>query len=249
MNHSFSLTTLRRSIKHVTERVLGVTVSRPQHGVRDCDDIAACGSLIECIFDVGANTGQSAARFREFFPHATIHCFEPVRKTYATLVEHMHSDPLTHCHRLALSDTVGESRIFLTENSSTCSLSRPAAYIGEETVVVSTVDAFATAQGVDHIDLLKIDAEGNDLKVLEGSDDLLVAGSISLILVEVGFNPGDDRHVLFDSVRDLLATRGFRLFGIYGQQPEWSGEKRLRFANALFCNEVNLRHSRSPLSK
>ena len=115
--------------------------------------------------------------------------------------------------------------------------------------MVSTVDAFATVQGVDHIDLLKIDAEGNDLKVLEGSGDLLVAGSISLILVEAGFTPGDDWHVLFDSVRDLLATRGSRLFGIYGQQPEWSGEKRFRLANALFCNEVNLRYSRSPLSE
>jgi hypothetical protein len=169
--------------------------------------------------------------------------------TYAKLVEHMHSDRLTHCHRLALSHTVGESRIFLTANSSTCSLSKPAAYIGEETVVVATVHAFATTQRVNHIDLLKTDAEENDLKGLEGSDDLLVAGSISLIFAEVRFTPGDNLCVLSDSVRDLLAARGFRLFGTYGQQPEWSGEKRLRFANALFCNEVNLRYSRSPLSE
>ena len=29
----------------------------------------------QVILDVGANVGQSARRYRQFFPEATIHCF------------------------------------------------------------------------------------------------------------------------------------------------------------------------------
>jgi hypothetical protein len=38
------------------------------------------------------------------------------------------------------------------------------------------------------------------------------------------------------TVRDFLAPNGFALFGIYDQQPEWSGENRLRYANACFSH-------------
>jgi hypothetical protein len=36
-------------------------------------------------------------------------------------------------------------------------------------------------------------------------------------------------------VRDFLSPFGFQLLGIYDQTTEWSGEARLRYANALFC--------------
>ena len=37
------------------------------------------------MLDVGANTGQTIARFRRRFPQAVVHAFEPSPTTFATL--------------------------------------------------------------------------------------------------------------------------------------------------------------------
>jgi FkbM family methyltransferase len=47
-------------------------------------DLARLPSLggIHTIADIGANIGQSAVSFRQRFPTAEIHCFEPVVESY-----------------------------------------------------------------------------------------------------------------------------------------------------------------------
>jgi len=79
--------------------------------------------------------------------------------------------------------------------------------------------------------------EGFDLEVLKGADSLLSSKCVPFVLVEVGFHPGDSRHVLFDEIRDFLMGKSYAVFGIYDQTLEWSGENRLRFANVCFCSE------------
>jgi FkbM family methyltransferase len=160
-----------------------------------------------------------------------------VQATFDQLQAAAAGDRKVFCHRLALGATPAETRIFVTDNSVTSSLHRPERYLHEEQVTVTTIDYFCQKREIDRIDLLKIDAEGHDLEVVQGASRMLAAGSVAMVLAEVGFTPGDDRHVLFDDVRDLLSPYGFRLFGIYGQQPEWTGERGLRFANALFSRE------------
>ena len=97
-------------------------------------------------------------------------------------------------------------------------------------------DDLNKASGISRIDLLKVDAEGFDMEVLRGADRMLSAGRVGAVICEIGFHPCDERFVLFDEVREFLLPRGFSLFGIYDQQPEWSGEKRICYANALFLN-------------
>ena len=173
-------------------------------------------------------------KFAAAFPDAVIHSFEPVSVTFDLLVRNLRGRPKAYCHRLALGKAPGEAQIYLTQHSTTSSLIRPDDARGSEIVQVGTVDEFASTHGLDRIDLLKIDTEGFDLDVLEGAAGMLSRGQIKFTLVEVGFHRGDRRHVLFDDVRDFLVARGFAVFGIYDQQPEWSGENRLRYANVCF---------------
>jgi FkbM family methyltransferase len=216
---------------------LHVDSTRP-HGRDDCHDIRASGLPIRMIFDAGANDGASARKFLDAFPDATIHSFEPVGSTFDALRRNMENEARVHCHRLALGAAEGEATIYLTQHTSMNSLIRPEHVLGEETVLVTTIDAFAQAKAIDRADLLKIDTEGNDLEVLRGAERMLRDGRIAFVLAEVGFHRGDCRHVLFDDVRDFLAPHGFAVFGIYDQQPEWSGERRLRYANACFLREA-----------
>lgn len=211
------------------------------HGHRDCTDIGRSGCRVSVVFDVGANVGQSADKFGIAFPDAHIHCFEPVSGTFLTLRRHLTGRTNVSCHRLALGSSDGPATLYLTgasdANSVTNSLIRPPNPVGTETVERRTIDSFASDNGIPRIDLLKIDAEGADLDVLVGARSMFSSQKVAFVLTEVGFHPGDARHVLFDDVRSYLLPLGFSVFGIYDQQPEWSGEQRLRFANVCFSNE------------
>ena len=230
---------LRRWLNGVFGGLFGLKLySVRAHGRDDVSDIQKTGKEISTIFDIGSHEGQSAVKFREAFPLATIHCFEPASIQYGNLIRRLSCDKRVTCYRVAVGSVPGLAEIFLTENSTMCSLIRPEYYQGTESVAMTTVDKFCSENGVRRIDLLKIDAEGFDLEVLRGAADVLSSGRVSFVLAEVGFNRDDQRHVLFDEVRDFLADRGFRLYGIYDQQLEWSGENRIRYANACFLREV-----------
>jgi FkbM family methyltransferase len=193
------------------------------------------------IFDVGANLGQSACKFSYAFPDATIHSFEPVSAIYKQLETAVAKDAHLHCHHMALGSQAGSRTVYIASDPHMHSLIRPVETIGEEQVMVQTLDRFTAENNIECIDLLKVDTEGFDLEVLKGAEQLLSEKRVAFVLVEVGFHPGDTRHVLFDDVRAYLLGKGFAVFGIYDQQLEWSGEQRIRFANVCFSNEAAFR--------
>ena len=234
---------IKRLLKLSAESLLKVKIySTHPHGRDDCHDLQKSSAAFETILDVGANDGGSALKFRAAFPDAVIHSFEPVSNTFDSLVRNVRGQAKTYCHRLALGRISGEAEIYLTQHSTTSSLVRPEDARGSEIVQVSTVDQFAHEHSLERIDLLKIDTEGFDLDVLEGATDMLSSGRVKFALVEIGFHRADGRHVLFDDVRDFLAARDFGVFGIYDQQLEWSGENRLRYANACFSHAAVAAH-------
>jgi FkbM family methyltransferase len=238
-----ALYSARRRLQSNIEEFFGISISREYHGQRDWFDIGSSGCKIKTIFDVGANIGQSAIKFRTAFPDATIHCFEPIKDTFEELVGNVNGYASVRCHQIALGNKEGQESMYLTDQSLTNSLIMPGKFVGLEDVKVLTVDGFASDNQIERIDLLKVDTEGFDLEVLRGAQNLLSSGKIAFVLVEVGFHPGDSRHVLFDDVRSFLLKIGYSVFGVYDQTMEWSGEQRLRFANVCFSNESAFRKS------
>lgn len=204
-----------------------------RHGHRDIVDIKQQSHDLKTIFDVGANVGQSAIRFRAAFPDARIYSFEPVQSTYLKLLRNTRGLGV-YCLRVALAETPGKREMYLYESSVLNTLVVSESATETEEAPVTTIDQFAEENKIKTIDLLKIDTEGLDLEVLQGATRTISSGVVSLVIVEAGFHRGDNRHVLFDDVRDFLCERGFSVYGIYDQTLERSGERRLRFANVLF---------------
>lgn len=132
---------------------------------------------MDAIFDVGANVGQTAARFQQAFPTASIHCFELVQAALEKLQAASAGDPKDFCHRL-------------TDNSVTSTLHYPAHYLHEERVIVTTIDDFSRQQGINPIDLFEIDAAAHDLEALQGATFMLAAGRLAMVLSKVEFTPG-----------------------------------------------------------
>ena len=206
-----------------------------RHGIEDVLDLSRLISPTGVLLDVGANIGQTAIRFRAAFPKARIISIEPVAETFAQLAARTRAFGIER-HHIALGAKSGRMTMYLTPFSVTSSLVRPPEddIRGTQEVEVVTLDQFAKLNGIGAIELLKIDAEGYDMEVIAGGSGLLSGGAVKSVLVEVGFHPGDHRHPLFDDIRNALSAYGFRVFGIYNQTPEWTGEPSIRFANAMF---------------
>ncbi len=206
------------------------------HGREDMVDIVNTGLKIGMCFDVGANAGQTITKLVSAFPDAEVHAFEPVKKTYDLIRSRFASYNNLTLNQLALGDRNAEMDIYVPQHDTMASLVKPSDYVESEQVRVQTLDAYCDEHNIATIDLLKIDAEGYDLQVLKGATTLLENQAIKLVLVELGFDPKSSYHVPFDIVHGYLADYGFDVFGIYDQQLEWSGEKKLRYANVCFIN-------------
>jgi FkbM family methyltransferase len=196
------------------------------------------GYSFTTIFDVGANIGQTCVPMAVALPQARIIAFEPVPATFAALSRNAAGYPAITPVNAALGAHSGEAvmsaegvstgnRILKAEDASSLPTTRVPVITGLEA---------CEKHGVAHISLLKIDAEGFDIKVLDGF--LPIIDRIDFIKVEAGMNDYNKTHVPFQDFYFYLSRRGFHLFHIYEQRFEFKkgGRPVLRRANPVFIN-------------
>ena len=187
---------------------------------------------IECIFDVGANVGQSAVRFRRDFPEAAIHSFEPVSATFAELQRTCLAINVS-CHQIALGRDRSEALVSAKGTSSgnrivTDTKGRT------ESVAVHRGEDFCAEHQITRIGYLKVDTEGRDLDVLIGFAGMLRDQLIDLVQVEVGMNETNSLHVPFERVVGFMRPLGYDLFSLYGPAFERDGRPLMRRCNPVF---------------
>lgn len=202
----------------------------PKRGADLCVDLARILKPVT-IFDVGANIGQSAAKFRRRFPKASIHCFEPsagsARRIRARRLGNV------KVHEIALGSSAGTGALVRGHDPAIFHIADE----GDETIAIDTIDAFCETHRIDRIDFLKIDTEGHDLEVLRGAAAMLGAWRIMAVQVEAGMNPENSFHISFETLKAFLEGYGYRLFGFYDQVNEWpTRQPHLRRANPLFIS-------------
>lgn len=151
------------------------------------------------VLDIGANHGDWTRCLLSLTPadrrtqdRVRIDVFEPVpatRKRLLTTLSEIDTYGVVNVHPLALSDQVGSaSMAIMSETGGTNSLhfdgsadDPPGGWI---TVQTETLSAFCSTQGLNHLHLVKCDAEGHDLKVLQGAFQLFVQGRIDVFQFE-----------------------------------------------------------------
>ncbi len=168
------------------------------------------------VFDVGAHHGDYGLAVLNRRPNATVYCFEPAAETFQHLANQL--DGRARLHRFALSDSAGSRTLYGDRvGSAMASLfRRDLRWLGldssvEETVKTQTLDDVCAAEGVDHIDLLKIDAEGADHLVLLGARRMLEEQRIVRIMFEYGGTALDSHFFMRDFYRLL---DGFTLYRV-----------------------------------
>jgi FkbM family methyltransferase len=195
-----------------------------------------------CIFDIGANVGQTVQGLRRVWPDVEIHAFEPVGSTFAKLTENVAADPRVHPHRLAFGSRPGRARM-LAQPLGVMNriVSAPCPAMPTEEVEVVAGDTFCAAHRIDRIGLLKIDTEGHDLEVLVGFRGMLAARRIDYVEVECAIAPTNTMHVPFTRLADFLFAFGYGLFNLYAGSrnniTQRTRERGIWYGNAIFVAE------------
>ncbi len=230
----------KRRLKRIGQNLTGYWLYKRAHLPRGTDlawDVHRHWGQdqVRSVLDIGANAGQFSVPFHESFPNATIHCFEPVSTTFASLRETFQNVPGVHCHNLALGGREGEARIFVNPDDTESSMVAGYGAYREEMVKMTTVDRFCQSQVIDRVDFMKTDTEGFEIEVLKGAASMLADHRIHLLLIETELIPSKTRFIPLSELDGFLGAFGYELFAIYHQHHHWDGRESLSFVNVLFA--------------
>lgn len=129
---------------------------------------------------------------------------------------------------IALSDSVGESSLYVTEQLACTSLYPPnQSYLERFTPILpdsfrlnftveietTTLDIYCQQSGIEEIDFLQVDVQGADLNVLRGAS-LLLSRSILAVQTEVEFSHLYVNQPLFADIDTYLRKYDFILFDL-----------------------------------
>jgi FkbM family methyltransferase len=199
----------------------GLDVRRYQrkHGNTDLVRLLA-GIDRPVVFDVGARVGEYVIRFNTLLPDCEIHAFEPSPRSFEELRVSIAGIPAVNLVPAGVGASPGEMTLLENADANLTSFLRPDVsawgHVARETVVpVVTLDGYCAEQGVEHIDLLKIDAQGFDLEVLKGGAELISAGRVHLILVELNFASMYIGQARVDEILGYMLDRRYQLVDLY----------------------------------
>ncbi len=203
------------------------------------------------VFDVGANIGEYTAYMLSVVPDLKIHCFEPVAETFALLQQRHENNPQACLNNFGLSDVedIGHMKIYgeayginsLYDRRSSAASQPVYANYTKQQVTLQTLDNYVAEKNIAHIDFIKIDVEGHELKVLQGATQSLTARKISAIQFEYGSSFVDSQSSL-KAIYDLVTTHGFWLYRLlpYGKWRIKSFDPVWRLENYQHSNWIAL---------
>jgi len=211
---------IKKTLKRLA-RTLGINVCSTDHlGVEVELDLArlTANDPLRTIFDVGSNYGQTALRFASAFPDANVFAFEPVPESFRRLEEAVGRQPRIKPVNTALGASSGTMLMNLTAHAGANTLLPTRDSTNCISVPITTIDAFVAANAIDSIDLLKMDVEGYEVKVLEGAERTLERGLIRYVFSECVFSPDSaSPHASFFEIHQRLEKSGFCFVAFYGE--------------------------------
>ncbi len=198
--------------------------------IDECGDYLHPGFLmrldadsVHTIFEVGCSDGIDTLRLADRFP-AVVHAFECnpeiLVKTRLTVNNH---DRIRLIERavwdsecaLPFFPVVAATHLGTpgqNPGASSCFRAR-SDYLQRYEQIATTVpairlDSYCKQHGVDAIDLLCIDAQGAELRALQGLGDSI--GSVRYVIIEIEVRPIYEDQALYPEIHAYLTSRGFK---------------------------------------
>lgn len=180
----------------------------------------------QVVFDIGANAGIFSLAALAANPDVAVHAFEPTPEIAARLHSVCSINQISNLaiNEVAVGDRNGaatlrrwrgadnsnEGQNFITQADDPASA---------EKVSLLTLDQYCAERGIDFIDLLKIDIQGNEPFAFAGAARLLREKRIRTIFAELTWNPGAENEPAARLVA-ILEEAGFS-FAAPGRTLAW----------------------------
>jgi len=190
------------------------------------------------IFDVGGNSGQSIEAYLKHFNDPIIHSFEPVKTDFDLMELKFKDNKNIFLNNCALGDQTEEKEFNITANTVNSSFNNIKS--GEDwlkarsnelkvkngpvvkdfkittaqKVNIIKLDDYVKDNNINHIDLLKIDTQGYEDKILEGSLDTLRDNKVKAIMTEIMFDDIYDKYFSFSDIEKFILPYNFRMVGL-----------------------------------
>lgn len=200
-------------------RLRNLVSHRHQYGIPKAEIARHVGDA-PVVVDAGAFNGVDSLEMAKLWPTGIIHAFEPVPSAFAQLEALTGSRSNVRRYQCALGAEVGSTSMFVSAGpyeTMASSLLPPKEHLvdvpdvtfGERVVVeVTTLDAWAQAQGISRVDVLWLDMQGYELAVMKASPRIMAG--VRAIALEVLLNEGYEGAPLRPEVEGWLHDAGFR---------------------------------------
>lgn len=168
------------------------------------------------IVDVGANHGTWTRETLQYFPDAHYTLLEPQSWLQSSVQDLLDANPKVQFHAVGAGDSEGSFKFTLVDRDDSCSFQ----YTEEEArakgfkqvdIPVVTLNNLIGKSNLPIPDIIKIDAEGLDIEVLNGASDFF--GKTEIFMVEAGVVNKMYRNSFLEITR-FMDQKGYRLFEI-----------------------------------
>lgn len=189
------------------------------------------------VVDVGANYGCYTLSSASLVgPSGSVHAYEPASLPGDCLTESISVNGFTQVtlHRMALSDHLGTARLGIDDNAELNSLSNGRG--AGEMVPLGTLATEQPGWG-GPIDFLKLDAEGEEIRILAAAGTVL-GGPVSPLVMFEYKHGAEVNHGLIEAIRSHGLTVWRLMPGIQALVPLVDGKPMDAFLLNLFaCNQ------------
>lgn len=177
---------------------------------------------IDCVLDIGANTGQFAMDLLKTKFTGKLISFEPLPDVYARLASNSKGIGNWQTENTAVGNESGYININVSANKESSSilpmlqshadLAPESKYVASISVPIVTLDNYLKDQQVLKKIFLKIDVQGYEMSVLEGALETLAR--VEVIQLEMSFVPLYDHSLPYYTLMQRLEDWGFSLYSL-----------------------------------
>jgi FkbM family methyltransferase len=173
----------------------------------------------DTCLDVGANFGYYTALLAKLVgPAGAVHAFEPLPSFHAMATETISLNSAVSnvsVHNLGLGRAAGSFTVYTFSglpqgHASSNSLDRTDAV--PHLCFVNTLDEFVVQKGINRLDFMKVDVEGDELNVFLGGERTLSVANAPAIAFEINPTCLSKRGLSPSSVKRALENFGYSIF-------------------------------------
>ncbi len=202
------------------------------------------------IFDIGAYHGNWISNYLKKFPNAFAYLFEPYESSYNILNKRFKKKKRVNIFKNALSSAEGYLDVNINTKAYTNSLldldplasqswgNEELKHHKKMQVEVITLDNFFSKISNFHkrINLIKLDVQGLESKVLQGGSKLLSKQLVDIFLVEMIVAPTYNSQSKLSDLFKIFEENKYYLYGIYDIEKSSKFGKIQQF-DAIFIYE------------